>query len=357
VGKRNRRPVPVLTGDTSGGGPGPATEITAADRRAEANRNNARRSTGPRTARGKAASKVNAVRHGLLSGTPLLPSESPDEWQKHYRGIVEAVAPSGQLETELAGLAALHLWRLRRLGVFEAALAAANAEGAAEEDTALAAAELRNLLAKRAEDRLRDEREPRVLAELIRRLPGMPDEAPLAAGDAYLALEEIHSGLLNGCKPGLDTGGDEFLSALGVPREAWDYYWLWDGWTAGMVKKGVALIAARYATTPEKVFAAGLKSRQETEEDWKASDAERDARIRELEGRIPALAARARQRHLLPDPEWLDRIMRYEAHIGRQMLQALHTLGRLQAARAGGDDRPPAVLDATVNGALPGPEA
>jgi hypothetical protein len=43
--------------------------------------------------------------------------------------------------------------------------------------------------------------------------------------------------------------------------------------------------------------------------------------------------------------------MRYQDHLGRQMLRALHTLlDRLQARRAG-DDVPPVVLDVTINGA------
>jgi hypothetical protein len=58
---------------------------------------------------------------------------------------------------------------------------------------------------------------------------------------------------------------------------------------------------------------------------------------------------------MLPDASTLDRVMRYEAHVSRQLLQTLHTLERLQAARAGEPVPPPAALDVTVNApALPG---
>ena len=44
-------------------------------RRIEANRRNARRSTGPRTAEGKARVSRNALKHGLCSNYACLPSE------------------------------------------------------------------------------------------------------------------------------------------------------------------------------------------------------------------------------------------------------------------------------------------
>ena len=46
----------------------------------EANRRNARKSTGPRTLVGKARSSKNAVRHGLLSRDVLLPDEDPEQF-------------------------------------------------------------------------------------------------------------------------------------------------------------------------------------------------------------------------------------------------------------------------------------
>ncbi|HEX9841636.1 MAG TPA: hypothetical protein VGC20_02755 [bacterium] len=45
----------------------------ASKKQIAANRRNAKKSTGPRPPEGKAASAQNAVKHGLLSRTPLLP--------------------------------------------------------------------------------------------------------------------------------------------------------------------------------------------------------------------------------------------------------------------------------------------
>jgi hypothetical protein len=64
-----------------------------------------------------------------------------------------------------------------------------------------------------------------------------------------------------------------------------------------------------------------------------------------------------RERLVLPPAETLDKVMRYEAHLNRQMLQAPHELQRLQAARAGAPVPPPAVLDVTVEAGGPPVEA
>jgi hypothetical protein len=47
----------------------------ATQRQIEANRKNAKRSTGPKTTDGKAKVKYNALKHGLLADAALLPDE------------------------------------------------------------------------------------------------------------------------------------------------------------------------------------------------------------------------------------------------------------------------------------------
>src|SRR3954469_9359753 len=63
------------------------------DERRAINRENARHSTGPKSAEGKARSRGNALKHGLRAAVPAaLPNEDPvavqaraDEWDSYYR--------------------------------------------------------------------------------------------------------------------------------------------------------------------------------------------------------------------------------------------------------------------------------
>jgi len=58
---------------------------------------------GPNTARGKAASSRNAVKHGLRSDAPVIPElESFDDWERHRAGLVASFEPDGAFETFLA---------------------------------------------------------------------------------------------------------------------------------------------------------------------------------------------------------------------------------------------------------------
>ena len=48
------------------------------DKKAQANRRNALKSTGPKTPEGKTAVRLNALKHGLLSRETLLPGEDEE---------------------------------------------------------------------------------------------------------------------------------------------------------------------------------------------------------------------------------------------------------------------------------------
>lgn len=85
-------------------------------------RENATKSTGPRTLAGKARSSRNATRHGLTSRAVVLPTvESADDWAAHRDAIVASLTPMGALEAELAERVAVLTWRLRRATLAETA--------------------------------------------------------------------------------------------------------------------------------------------------------------------------------------------------------------------------------------------
>ena len=80
---------------------------------------------GPKTAAGKARSKMNAVKHGLRaeSGCPVIVgTEKHEEWEAFRKAFLDAWEPEGGHEAFLANEIAALGWRLRRVPVAEAAL-------------------------------------------------------------------------------------------------------------------------------------------------------------------------------------------------------------------------------------------
>ncbi|MCX5644667.1 MAG: hypothetical protein NTZ17_08265 [Phycisphaerae bacterium] len=79
-----------------------------------ANRSNAQKSTGPRTAQGKAAVTQNAVQHGLLAKEVVIKGEDPGEFEFYRDQMLAELAPAGQMESMLAQRIVGLSWRLRR---------------------------------------------------------------------------------------------------------------------------------------------------------------------------------------------------------------------------------------------------
>ena len=95
----------------------------ASKRQIDANRRNAQRSTGPRTAAGKARSSANALRHGLTAAKAMvLPDESAEAFERFRDGVAADLDPQGMLQAALAQRIATLLWRLDRAARLEAEL-------------------------------------------------------------------------------------------------------------------------------------------------------------------------------------------------------------------------------------------
>ena len=89
----------------------------------EANRRNARKSTGPKTEAGKVKSSANAISHGLTAaGDVLLQDESVDAFEELQRDMLADLAPQGALQGMLARQIVQLLWRLDRAARLEAEL-------------------------------------------------------------------------------------------------------------------------------------------------------------------------------------------------------------------------------------------
>lgn len=89
------------------------------DKQLQANRKNALKSTGPKTAVGKAVSSQNAVRHGLLARHVVIKDENAAEFEAFTGQLTEYFQPAGVLEQLLVNRIAASFWRLNRAGRIE----------------------------------------------------------------------------------------------------------------------------------------------------------------------------------------------------------------------------------------------
>jgi hypothetical protein len=91
-------------------------------RQIEANRHNARLSTGPTTDEGKRRSRQNAVRHGLTAETVIGSLEDSEDYAAFELAVTSDYDAQTTVERELVLRLASLLWRLRRATAIETGL-------------------------------------------------------------------------------------------------------------------------------------------------------------------------------------------------------------------------------------------
>ena len=92
----------------------------------KANRNNAKKSTGPRTEEGKTRASKNSLKHGLLARDTVLPGEDPADFDSQLSALEADIQPANSLEFELVRQIADAQWRMRRLTRLETGYLAAS---------------------------------------------------------------------------------------------------------------------------------------------------------------------------------------------------------------------------------------
>ena len=131
-------------------------------RKIEANRRNAARSTGPRTPEGKRKVSLNAVKHGLTATTiVVLPHEDEEAYQRRLEAWTAELNAKGDMGRYLAERAVKVSWQLDRADSYEQACLARRVRRAERES---------------------DEGGDAGAAGLLETLYGTPDEAWQAAG-------------------------------------------------------------------------------------------------------------------------------------------------------------------------------
>lgn len=279
----------------------------ASEAQVKANRENAKKSTGPRTAQGKAVVALNAVRHGLLSSLPVLPGvEDPEDWQEHRQAVLSDLAPVGYLEVSLAERVALAIWRMGRAARWESAKATKSAGEA-------------SALGGRARQCDETERDIELLDDACRLLDATKSGSAAVVGQGVGA--ELAEVLLNEVarQCGFDLA-DASPTFPGVPDAC--PISEFQGWTVQIVAGAVVAIVDCVEQDLRQV---------------------RDA-VAERLGRRRRIAERRIEAIQLADAEPFAgsvngdataNFIRYEAHLERSLLRSLHELQRLQAARSG----------------------
>jgi hypothetical protein len=294
---------------------------------------------GPNTEEGKEVVRWNATRHGISSPAPVIPGlEKEEDWQGHKDGILENLAPVGHLEINLAERVALLSWRLHRVTRYETGAIAISQEAIEddihERDRFLSVLRHEGLESTHPEDIRFEARYYKQAHSALRRFPSLTPEKTLKGADASSVVWGV---LMEAKKASGEEIDDEALDLPGVPEDA-----AIEELPAMKVSDArgcVEAIAGHVSLDPDDLletatYQAGYEARSAAH---KKEEVERE------------ISRKARER-ILPDEKTLEKIGRYEAHLSRQLYQALHELENLQKHRTTGEGVPLARLDVQVYG-------
>jgi hypothetical protein len=317
---------------------GSSPKKPTSQKKIEANRRNAQRSTGPKTAMGKRAVSRNALKHGLLAREVVITGgdgkENDEDFETLVNGLWAHYEPVGIVEEMLVEKVATCWWRLARVlraetGEIRKRLDSVGQDYSLNERNKFSLNSLwldlyraGILYSATNEADKKISTEERMLN--IHKLQSNQRESTLGAASLYLVLTDIRRDLTEKGEISEST-----LDWLKFTNAVCDY----------------PLVAAC-------VSLEGERSNEECgdKRDRKAIKAVLeliDHRLRMLEGTLKQSvgnlisgALAERQIRTLPSADAADRILRYESHLERQLDRAIDQLERLQRRR-GGESVPP----------------
>ncbi len=250
---------------------------------------------------------MNAVRHGGLSIMPVIPPlEREKDWKAHRKGVMASLTPKGHLEAALADRIALLLWRLTRIVRYETAIIDL-AQGLIAEDL---------IRAKfNGADEFKLISPPDPLEQPFAKLFAGEDNTRVsveffvlvtsaAAEEAQVDIEEVDL-------PGVLNEPDLYTDSFGR-------------WTIGLIRQGVWTIAAHAGRDAVDLF-------NKVRDRFRPKEPSEELQTMMFENEC----GRQNWERLLPDDQSLGKVIRYEAHLHRQLLQTMHELEALQARRQG----------------------
>jgi hypothetical protein len=289
---------------------------------------------GPVTRDGKAIVRWNATRHGISSPAPVVPGlESKDDWQEHRGGILENLSPVGHLEAILAERVAMLSWRLHRVTRYETEAISLSQERI-EEDVHQKGRLLRPLqgspyASTHPEDVRFEAKHNRQAHNALRRFPALGADKKLRGQDASALVWGVLMAARRRIGEDIDQ---EDLRLPGVPEDA-DVVDL-PAMRVGDVRGCVEAIAIHIGEDPDELLEAATTSARRDAASAKAKSEQTEVEVDAM-----------RRERVLPDDKTLEKIARYEAHLSKQLYQALHELENLQKYRTTGEGTPLARLD------------
>ncbi len=271
----------------------------------EANRCNAQKSTGPKTAAGKAMARLNAFKHGLLARTVLVRGqqgqESTGEFGQLCREFYEDLAPMGAMEEMLVDQIIQAAWRLRRARTAEA-----------------------GEIALSVDEGHWERQRPNPQQQWARwQVWGDPawEMENSAAGNSVLAV------WLREVRARVEAEGELTDAAMKIPFR---------GQPNRLAEE---LEQLRRACLPPAAGAEAATHREETKMKVLAGI---DKKLRlldwgkaECQKRERAMEEARQSAAVLPSEETLEKILRYETALERQLYRAMSALERLQRRRQG----------------------
>lgn len=307
------------------------------ERKILANRKNALASTGPKTLRGKRTASRNAMKHGLLARQVVITAgdgaESLEEFQALIDDLDDTYEPVGVLEEMLVQTIATALWRKARV------IRGENGEIRKQLDTAAGDRELRNSDKGNFDLAISEMGLRLYKAENPTDQKASTMERLRAAQDAQRNLREHGSGLeylsvlLRQAKSEIQSDGfisETLRNKLFSAVCFWDYGFALCCLSGGPGRGGPKDPFSKTETSNADIIAI-IDNRLERLATFKEYAIEREK-----------LAVDAECRALsLPSADVIDKILRYEAHVDRQLYRAMDQLERLQRQRRGESVPPP----------------
>jgi hypothetical protein len=285
-----------------------------------ANRRNALRSTGPRTPEGKRAVRWNALKHGLLAREVVLPvgegNEDAEEFQNLLAELRDDLEPAGVLEEILVEKIAVCYWRLRRVLRAEMGEIRQRVAGVAGSMLLPMARQVQIAENWSAEGKPTDLAVNSLGVEVLLRLLEKFEQEVERTGSLSNASREAIA---------------KYFS-LGSRRLASQCATLWP-----LPTDGTSIHPAPEAPPPPPTGRQELLSilgeeKERLEAELAAARHKEDRRLDSQEARLGV-------------PEALDKLLRYESALERQLYRALHHWERMQRRRKGELLPPPLSVD------------